>query len=124
MRCEVSMAKIFVNYRRQQQGGWAATAIATTLEREFGSDRVFLDVQSVPPAGHWPSLIQSEVENAAALIIVMGEDWHKVHDPNTGTRRIDEEDDWVRKEIRTAIARNTPIFILLLDDARLPNAEW
>jgi hypothetical protein len=118
------MAKIFVNYRRQQDGGWPANSIAKTLEREFGSDRVFLDVKNVPPAGHWPGLIQSEIERAAALVIVMGEDWHKIHDPEAGSRRIDKEDDWVRKEIRTAITGNIPIFILLLDDAKLPKPEW
>jgi hypothetical protein len=118
------VSKIFVNYRRQEEGGWAAQAIATRLQNEFGAGRVFVDVRNIPPAAEWARVLRSEIAAAAALIVLMGEDWHKIQDKETGNKRITEKDDWVREEIRTALEREIPIFILLLDAAKLPMQEW
>ena len=118
------MSKIFVNYRRQEDGGWPAEAIATRLQTEFGADRVFLDVKNIRPSAEWARVLRSEIAAAAALIVVLGENWHKIQDKETGNKRITEEDDWVREEIRTAISRKIPIFILQLDSAQLPKQEW
>src|SRR3712207_6325675 len=96
-------SRIFVNYRRQEEGGWAADAIANRLREAFGEDRVFLDVWNVPPSAEIAGTIRSEITRAAALVVVMGEEWHKVHDIETGNKRIAEKDDWVREEIRTAL---------------------
>jgi hypothetical protein len=54
----------------------------------------------------------------------MGEDWHKIQDERTGNKRIAEDADWVREEIRTAIERNIRIFILRLEAAELPEEGW
>jgi len=106
--------KIFVNYRHSQGGGWAAEAIATRLKAELGVDRVFLDVLNIRPSAKFAEEIRAEIAQAAALIVVMGEDWHKIQDERTGNKRIAEDADWVREEIRTAIERNIRIFILRL----------
>jgi hypothetical protein len=118
------MSKIFLNYRRQEEGGWAAEAIGTRLQNEFGVDRVFLDVKNICPSGEWADVLRSEIATAAALVVLMGGNWHKIQDKETGNKRIAEEDDWVREEIRTAIDRKIPIFTLLLDAAQLPRQEW
>jgi hypothetical protein len=118
------MPKIFVNYRRQQDGGWAADSISTRLQTEFGADHVFLDVRSIRPSADWADTIQSEITQAPAFVVLLGKDWHKVQDEETGDRRIKEDDDWVRREIRTALDRQIPIFIVLLDGARVPEEKW
>ena len=110
--------KIFVNYRHKQEGGWAAKAIASKLQTEFGAERIFLDVDGIPPGGELEE-IRSEIARAAALVVVLGEEWHKIQD-DYGAQRIKQDDDWVRFEIRTAIERQIPIFPLLLDAAKLP----
>jgi hypothetical protein len=117
-------AKIFVNYRRLHDSGWPATAIQLLLEREFGADRVFLDVKNVVPADDWAATIRENLANAAALVVLMGDGWHKVANPDSGDRRILDEDDWVREEIRTALVRDIPIFILLVDGGALPDPKW
>lgn len=116
--------KIFVNYRRQQEGGWAAEAIATKLQAAFGADQVFLDTRNIRPSTKFAEEIRAEIAGAAALVVVMAEDWHKVQDRDSGDKRITQDDDWVREEIRTAIRRDIPIFIVLLESATLPRREW
>src|SRR5687767_11135633 len=117
------MTKIFVNYRRQQEGGWPADSIATRLQSEFGRDHIFLDTKNIRPADEWAKKIRSEIASAAALVVVLGKDWHKVQD-EAGNKRLDQKDDWVREEIRTAINLQIPIFILQLDAAELPKKDW
>jgi hypothetical protein len=116
--------KIFVNYRRQQEGGWAAEAIATKLAAAFGADQVFLDTKNIRPSAKFAEEIRTEIARAAALVVVMAEDWHKVQDKDSGDKRITQDDDWVREEIRTAIGLDLPIFVVLLDGATLPRREW
>src|SRR5262249_28099217 len=116
-------AKIFVNYRRKQEGGWAADAIATRLAREFGAERIFLDVTGLPPGAKFAEQIRSEIDRAVALVVVLGKDWYKIQDDETGEQRIARADDWVRSEIRTAVERQIPIFPLLIDDATPPSKE-
>ncbi|HEV7266746.1 MAG TPA: FHIPEP family type III secretion protein [Falsiroseomonas sp.] len=117
-------SKIFVNYRRKQEGGWAAESISTRLVAEFGADRVFLDVKGIPPSANFKLTLRDALASAAALVVVLGEDWHKLQDDASGARRLDNEDDWVREEIRTALKRGIPIFPLLLENAQLPRSEW
>jgi TIR domain-containing protein len=116
--------KIFANCRRSQDGGWAAEAIATRLKAEFGVYGVFLDVQNVRPSAKFAAEIRSEIAQAPAFIVVIGEDWHKIQDERTGNKRIAEDNDLVREEIRTTIERDIPIFILLLEAAELLDEGW
>jgi hypothetical protein len=115
--------KIFVNYRRKLEGGWEAEAIATRLAMEFGAEQIFLDVKGIPPGADFAKKLLFEIGQAVALVVVLGKDWHMTQDEETGDKRIGQEDDWVRREIRTAIQRAIPIFPLLIDDAKPPPAK-
>ena len=115
--------KIFVNYRRKLAGGWDADAIATRLATEFGAEQIFLDVKGIPPGTDFAEKILFEIGQAVTLVVMLGKDWHMAQDEETGDKRIGQEDDWVRREIRTAIERGIPIFPLLIDDANLPPAK-
>ncbi|WP_273703613.1 NACHT domain-containing protein, partial [Candidatus Accumulibacter vicinus] len=115
--------KIFVNYRRKLEGGWDADAIATRLAMAFGAERIFLDVKGIPPGADFAEKLRVEIGQAAALVVVLGKDWHMIQDEETGDKRLGQEDDWVRREIRTAIQRGIPIFPLLIDAAQPPPAK-
>jgi len=41
--------RIFISYRRDDSGGHAAGRVTDRLEREFGRDLLFIDVDSIPP---------------------------------------------------------------------------
>jgi hypothetical protein len=57
------------------------------------------------------------------LIVLIDKNWLLAQD-KFGRRRLDKEDDWVRKEIRTALVKNDCTVIpLLLDGADLPDED-
>jgi len=113
-------AIIFFNYRRTD-AGWLAEHLADKLKTAFGKDRVYLDVRSIEAGEDFTEEIRSHLERATVLIVLVGKQWLFVHD-KFGRRRLDRHDDWVRREIRTAIARKgCKVIPVLLDDAQLPN---
>lgn len=115
-------AIIFINCRRTD-AGWPADYLTDKLKTAFGKDRVFFDVRSIEEGEDFTEEIRSNLERATVLIVLVGKQWLFVHD-KFGRRRLDRHDDWVRQEIRTAIARkNCKVIPVLLDDAQLPNEK-
>jgi hypothetical protein len=111
---------IFISYRRTD-AGWPADHLAGKLQATFGRDCVFLDVRNIDAGEDFSEEIASHLERAAVLIVLIGKNWLFVQD-TFGRRRLDKPDDWVRREIRTALARKgCKVIPVLLDDADLPN---
>ena len=54
------------------------------------------------------------------MIVVIDRDWFDARTVS-GARRIDESQDWVRREIATALQRNITIIPLLVNDAHMPD---
>jgi hypothetical protein len=113
-------ANVFINYRRTDVG-WPADHLSDKLKTAFGKDRVFLDVRSIEAGDDFTEEIKSHLERATVLIVLVDKQWLCVHDKFC-RRRLDSRDDWVRREIRTAIARKScKVIPVLLDDAQLPD---
>lgn len=113
---------IFINYRRTDTG-WRAEHLKDKLGAAFGKDRVFLDVRDIDAGDDFNSEIESQLQRAAALIVLIDKNWLLGQD-KFGRRRLDNEDDWVRKEIRTALKNNAcKVLPLLLDGAGLPDQD-
>ena len=113
---------IFINYRRTD-AGWPADRLADTLRTVFGEDRVFLDVRSIEAGEDFTEEIRSHLERAAVFIVLIGKSWLFVRD-EFGRRRLDHRDDWVRREIRAALAcKSCKVIPVVLDDADLPNEK-
>jgi hypothetical protein len=52
------------------------------------------------------------------MLVLIGEGWLRAHDPETFVRRLDQEGDWVRKEIETALAAGALVVPLLVEGAK------
>jgi TIR domain len=110
---------IFINYRRTDTG-WSADLLAKELERIFGEDRVFLDVEGIRAGDPFAVDLDEQLRHASVLIVLIGKGWLVARD-QYGRRRIDQEDDWVRREIRTGLQRHgCRVIPVLIDDADLP----
>ena len=95
--------------------------LATELKRAFGDDRVFLDVRNIDAGGNFTDEIEEQVRQATVLLVLIGKDWLLAHD-KYGRRRLDKQDDWVRKEIRIGLQRQPcKVIPVLIDDAELPD---
>src|SRR5687767_6931159 len=115
------MAKaIFISYRRSDSQH-AAFALADRLRWAFGEEQVFFD-RGIRTGNAWPDELKAGLEAAEVVIVVMGRTWLTSAD-QWGRRRIDDPNDWVRREICTAIASTKKLFPILLDETPRVRAE-
>jgi TIR domain-containing protein len=114
-------AKIFISYRRDDSAGHAGR-VTDRLEREFGRDLLFMDVDAIPLGTNFVKVLHEEVAKCGALLAVIGPDWLDVRDDD-GKRRLDNPNDFVRIEIAAALQRDIPVIPILLDGAKMPRAN-
>jgi hypothetical protein len=82
---------IFINYRRTD-AGWPADLLADKLKNAFGQNRVFLDVRGIEAGDDFALELESQLREAAVLLVLIGKDWLFTHD-KFGRRRLDDEKD-------------------------------
>jgi hypothetical protein len=114
-------AKVFISYRREDSAGHAGR-VHDRLEREFGHDLLFMDVDSIPLGANFIKVLRDEVGKCDVLLAVIGHHWLDARDKN-GERRLDDPNDFVRIEIATALQRDIPVIPVLLDGAKIPAAD-
>jgi hypothetical protein len=109
------MGGVFINYRTGD-GGWAARLIFRELSTRLGADRVFFASRSIPAGDDFTQVIPRQLINSDVLLAVIGKQWLATAGDG---RRLDDADDWVRREIRTAFAHQVRVIPVLLDDVAL-----
>jgi hypothetical protein len=113
---------IFISYRRQDAPGYAGR-LYDVLAARFGDDHVFRDIGGIEPGTDFANRIGDAVGSCAVLLAVIGPQWTTVTDA-TGTRRLDDPDDFVGLEVGSALRRPDVIVIaVLVDSARMPPAR-
>src|SRR5262249_59653454 len=111
-------SRVLLSYRRDDSGGHAGR-VHDRLEREFGRDLLFMDVDAVPLGVNFFKVLGEEVAKCDVLLAVIGSNWLNARDED-GNRRLDNPHDFVRIEIGAALQRNIPVIPILLDVAKLP----
>src|SRR5262249_26237354 len=111
-------SKVFISYRRDDSAGHAGR-VHDRLEREFGRDLLFMDVDAVPLGVNFVKVLSEEVAKCDVLLAVIGPNWLNARDED-GNRRLDNPHDFVRVEIGAALQRNIPVIPILLDGAKVP----
>jgi hypothetical protein len=111
------MSGIFVNYRSGDHTT-VVEALHRELARHFGEGQVFFDTSSLRPGDRYPDGLRSGVRGCEVLLVVIHADWLGVDE--SGTRLVDREGDWVRREIEMALDGGKPVVPVLLGEARLP----
>jgi hypothetical protein len=109
---------IFVSYRRADTE-WVAGRLRQDLAEHFGSRRVFLDLEHIVPGDMWDRRIEDSLRQCRVGIVVVGGQWLDTAE-GAAKPRLTEEDDVLRREIRTLLAENKPIVVLMTPDAPAP----
>jgi Tol biopolymer transport system component len=109
---------IFISYRRTDNPD-AVGRIYDRLASEFGKSRVFKDVDSIPLGQDFRSHLNDIVGNCVAVLAIIGPKWTDIRS-ETGQRRLDDPDDFVRIELEAALARNVPVVPVLVGHAVMP----
>jgi hypothetical protein len=113
--------RVFLSYRRDDSSPWTGR-LRDALAARFGDDGVFQDVTGVRPGLSFDEEIASALARADATLAVIGPRWLSAtgHD---GRRRLDDENDHVRRELVQALASQVPTIPVLVGGARLPDVD-
>ncbi|MDH5457857.1 MAG: SUMF1/EgtB/PvdO family nonheme iron enzyme [Nitrospirota bacterium] len=115
------MNGIFISYRRQDTSPYAGR-IFDALTREFPLTRVFMDFSGIDPGEDFVKRIEEEVQGCDVLLAIIGKKWLSIVD-SAGNRRLENSDDWVRKEILAALTRNIRVIPCLVGQAKMPHKQ-
>src|SRR5580692_1235793 len=96
--------KIFINYRRGDDPQ-AAGRLFDRLQDAFEPGQLFLDVDNIAPGDDFVRELAERVAECDVVLAVIGKGWLEARD-TTGTRRLDDPDDFVRIEITSALSQN------------------
>ena len=111
---------IFLSYRRDDTAD-VAGRIFDAMASRFGRDRVFMDVDNVGPGVDFGEYIRSVLPRCRVALILIGPKWLESEDGN-GHRRLDDDHDWVRIEIETALGTPGLLVVpVLVNGARMPH---
>ena len=110
--------RVFISYRRDDSGGDAGRLFDRLRDR-FGGERIFYDRMALKPGTNFKADIQYALSLCRVLIAVVGTKW-LVDDQSR--RRLDDESDFVRLEVLTAMTTRTTIIPVLATVRPCPTA--
>lgn len=124
------MPDVFINFRTGDEES-AATLIERDLSSRFGSEKIFRDSKSIKAGEEFPQRLLSAVHGSRAMLAVIGPRWLVARGPD-GRNALDNEQDWIRRELLAAKeygVRVIPVLVgdhtIRLDSATLPPAlSW
>ena len=112
---------IFLSYRRADSAA-TTSRLYDAMRDRFGPESVFMDSSSTAWGEEWQNVLETAVAAADFVVVVIGNDWLFAHD-EWGRRRIDQPDDWVRRELEVALERAKTVLPLLVGKAEMPPAD-
>jgi hypothetical protein len=116
------LSNIFISYRREDSIATAGR-IKDRLSREFGRERVFVDVDDIGHGQDFVDAVKAKIAASKVLLAVIGPTWIDRRDAE-GKRRLDDPDDLVVLEIARGLAQpDTRVIPVLVDGAQMPKAE-
>ena len=115
------MALIFISYRRSDSNH-ITSRIYDQLISSFGKKNIFKDVDNIPPGRDFRGVLREATAECRLMLVVIGENWLGASD-ESGKRRLDDPNDFVRIEVETGLQRDEILVIpLLVGGAKMPRS--
>jgi hypothetical protein len=111
------MSAIFICYRRDDSQP-TTRAIYERLIGKYGKAEVFLDI-GIPYGVDFETYARENIEKAEAVLVMIGKEWLKLVEEN-GVRRLDNPDDFVRREIEEAFKQEKAVLPVTLEHDDMP----
>jgi hypothetical protein len=111
------MSGVFISYRRDDQAGFAGR-LADALVSTFGADNVFRDIEDIHPGEDFVVAIEKQLVAVEVMLVMIGPAWLTAS--RNGTRRLDEPDDFVRREIEAGLKSGKAVLPVLVGGAAMP----
>jgi TIR domain len=112
---------VFISYRREDTGPYARLLKEHVCSR-FPDVPVFMDLDSIEAGLDFAEVIESALRSCVVLIVLIGREWLTIADDDD-RRRLDNPDDYVRFEIRTALQRCVRVVPVLVDGVKAPQRQ-
>lgn len=112
---------VFISYRSLDSQGYG-DLLYFGLAYRFGEDLVFLDCESIRAGTDFVTELLARVRSARVVLAVIGPDWLSATDPVSGRRRIDDPNDWIRRELVESYTHGVRVIPVLIDQTELPSA--
>jgi tetratricopeptide (TPR) repeat protein len=109
---------IFICYRRSDAAGYVGR-ISEALTKKFKKRHVFRDLEAIAPGTDFSEAIEKALDAASVFILVIGPDWVSTRNSD-GQLRLSDPNDYVRREVTSALARKLRIMPVLVGGARIP----
>jgi len=113
--------KIFINYRRGDDSGFTGRVFDRLVPR-YASSNIFMDVDSIPSGSNFADLLAEWISHCDVFLAIIGRNWENATYKG-GRRRLDDPNDFVRREIALALQRNIHVIPVLVDDAVMPSSD-
>jgi TIR domain len=118
---EKSDVSIFISYRRSDSAPYARS-IHKHLCGHLRDENIFMDIDDIEPGVKFSHEIEIALARVDAIIVLIGKDWAKVAGVD-GYPRLQDPNDMVQFEIRTALALGKRIFPILVGGAKMPQTN-
>ncbi len=109
------MSQIFINHRTDDTG--LGPALANFLKHTYGDNQVFVDIANIFPGDSLRKTIHPAMKKSKVVIALIGPNWDGDH----YLRRLDDQKDWVRRELEFAKKKKKLICPLLMGRKTLPD---
>jgi len=116
------MPNVFISYRRSDTTAGYASWIYERLEAAFGAGHVFMDVDSLPLGIDFVEHLERPLSTTDVALVLIGPGWLEAAD-ETGARRLDDPDDFVRIEVAAALRASLRVIPVLVDGAQMPKSR-
>jgi hypothetical protein len=112
------LGDVFINYRRQTDSG-VAGRVYDNLSRALPGASIFMDVDKLNPGDDFEVALGRSLASCKVMLAIIGPQWGTLTDAQ-GRLRLQDPDDFVRKEIRAALEGGVRVIPVLINDARMP----
>ena len=115
------MAGIFINYRREDSGGYAQQ-LYRAIRSHFGAKLVFMDIDTIHSGQDYRAAIRQAIAQSDVFLAVIGRSWLRSTD-DKGIPRLSYPADLVRREIVQALEAKIHVIPVLVGHAPMPRAN-
>jgi hypothetical protein len=112
---------VFISYRREDAGPYARL-LKEHVSNRFPDAPVFMDLDSIEAGLDFAKVIESALRSCVVQIVLIGREWLTIADEDD-QHRLDNPDDYVRFEVRTALQRYVRVVPVLVDGAKAPQRQ-
>jgi hypothetical protein len=110
---------IFLSYRREDPTR-VKELLYEKLVRLLPGYEIFRDQQSISPASDYQASLINAVLRAQLVLTLVDEFWHSNWCRDANAVVVDNPDDWVFRELQTALYHNIPVLPVIIHPSREP----